>query len=288
MAYTLEQALERELEIGLGREFEGLAEWEKSPSCVDNIPKLDPVKPKALTLGRILCPNAASAFKTLSGVVSRAVKMMDITMGELTRARTAFCRGEFMVGPSDLTRCWPKFRLGVCLDNPAVWSKGSIRKSQNEPVTVAEVIRRLVRPRNLIANNEISYVCEATCDAGTNAFTFPNPHGVCLKTPDRVIHLCPPFWTVKHAPYREQTIIHELVHLAHCANEGGEDTSTAVSIGSPECLAQFVVAVNGRELDPDFVTRCGFTTRCGPYPKPCPCCGKTARATTLPDWRPRR
>jgi hypothetical protein len=79
--------------------------------------------------------------------------------------------------------------------------------------------------------------------------------------------LCPPFWSADHAQFREQTIIHEAVHLTHCAPHG--NTERAIGIGWPECLAQFVVATNGKRLDPGQSRRCGFTKRCGSISEGC-------------------
>lgn len=71
-------------------------------------------------------------------------------------------------------------------------------------------------------------------------------------------------WSSSRELFREQTIIHEAVHLTHC---GMEDLDTAVTIGAPECVAQFVVATNGKSLDPRFVRRCGYIDTCGRFPK---------------------
>ncbi len=250
------------------------------------------------TGARTQCPTRADAFRILSTVVANAVAMLDNTIAELMHAREAACRGDVLGWPNlgDVTACWLQYKLGVCIDDIAAWTAApSANKS------VAEVIRRLVGPRNLIAANAITYVCEAACDAGTNAWVVVRtPAGECIRTPERTIHLCPPFWDPAHAPYREQTIIHETVHLTHCAG-GVEDAARAASIGSPECLAQFVVATNGKKLDPGFVSRCGFTNRCGPIPqgliqrgcggRPAPPVSPDAgkrrpAAKGLPDWKP--
>jgi hypothetical protein len=245
MPYELESELELELEgaYGPGFEWEDESEWERSPGCPSEASlKLVPSKPKALTLRRIRCPKGAEALGILRPVIASAVKMLDTTIGELVRAREAVCRGEPMVGPSDLTRCWLRYRLGVCIDDVSTWTKGSVRKVETEPTPVAEVIRRLVGPRNLLANNEITYICETNrdryCDGRTNAHA-----PVCPRGRNFAIHLCPRFWIPKHVKFREQTIIHEAVHLTHCAR-GDEDRGVKVSIGSLECLAQFVVATN--------------------------------------------
>jgi hypothetical protein len=107
--------------------------------------------------------------------------------------------------------------------------------------------------------------------------------GVCIPNPEEIIHLCPPFWTAAHAKFREQTIIHEAVHLTHCA--ATEDEGTRVTIGSPECLTQFVAATNGMVLDPEFKLRCGLTAKCGPIPKECRAIFRV-KSSALPDWKP--
>lgn len=246
----------------------GLGEPPAAPACEAIPEKYKQGSINKLTAGRVTCPAPPDAAEILRRVVARAVEMLDNTIGELVRARDAACRGEPLGWPNlgELTACWLKYRLGVCIEDLSAWTKGAFRKSSAEPTPVAEVIRRLVVPRNLLASNQISYVCEAACDAGTNAFVVVrNAAGNCITTPDRIIHLCPPFWTHAHARFREQTIIHEAVHLTHCAPHGG--TQRATGVGWPECLAQFVVATNARPLDPGQSTRCGFTDRCGPVPK---------------------
>jgi hypothetical protein len=243
----------------------------KQPLQCEAIPEKYKLRDKGkLTSGRVNCPTRANAVGILRATIARAVEMMDNTIGELVRAREGACRGEPLGWPAigDLTACWLKYRLGVCIDDLSAWTKGAFRKSLTEPTSVAEVIRRLVVPRNLLASNQITYVCEATCDAGVNAFVrVRNAAGQCIRTPDRIIHLCPPFWDPAHAPFREQTIIHEAVHLTHCAPHG--TTERAIGIGWPECLAQFVVATNAKRLDPGQRRRCGFTKRCGDIPKGC-------------------
>jgi len=243
-----------------------------------------------LASGRVNCPTRADAVRILRTTIARAVGMFDNTIGELVRAREAACRGEPLGWPAlgDVTACWLKYRLGVCIDDLSAWTKGAFRKSETEPTPVAEIIRRLAVPRNLLATNQITYVCEAACDAGLNAFVVvTNAAGDCIRTPDRVIHLCPPFWSNAHAPFREQTIIHEAVHLTHCAPHG--TTERATGIGWPECLAQFVVATNGKRLDPGQRRRCGFTKRCGPVSEGCrheTRRGAARSRRTLPDWKP--
>ncbi|MGH9839949.1 MAG: trypsin-like serine peptidase [Blastocatellia bacterium] len=139
---------------------------EQPPQC-EAIPekyKLRDSKDK-LTSGRVNCPTRADAVRILRTTIARAVEMLDKTIGELVRAREAACRGEPLGRPAlgDVTACWLKYRLGVCIDDLSVWTRGTFRKSLTEPVSVAEVIRRLVQPRNLLASNAVTYVCDATC-----------------------------------------------------------------------------------------------------------------------------
>lgn len=248
-----------------------------APQC-ETIP--DKYKLRAgskLTSGRVTCPTRATAARILRPVIQRSIGMMDNTIAELVRAREAACRGEPLGWPTigDLTACWLKYRLGVCIDDLAAWTKGAFRKSLSEPTSVAEIIRRLTVPRNLLATNQIRYVCEAACARDPNAFVrVRNAAGDCIRTPERIIHLCPPFWDAAHAPFREQTIIHEAVHLTHCAPHG--NTERATGIGWPECLAQFVIATNNKPLDPGQRTRCGFSKRCGVVTDGC-------RATMTPN-----
>jgi peptidoglycan hydrolase-like protein with peptidoglycan-binding domain len=247
---------------------------------------------RALTSARVQCPTRADAQRILAPVIKKAVEMLNHTIAELTHARDAACRGEPLGWPNlrEVTACWLKYKLGVCIDDPATWIAGTFSSG-----SVAEVIRRLVRPRDLLASNEIVYICDQTCKKpSTIAWTHVANRDKdgqlrCIPgAPDRKIHLCPPFWTDAQAPFREQTLIHEAVHLTHCA--AAEDTGTRVSIGSPECLAQFVAATNLQALDPDFAERCGFTKRCGAVPRQQfgrNCGAKTAAAPPpLPDWRP--
>jgi hypothetical protein len=222
----------------------------------------------------------------VQAAVKEAVRMLDNTIAELTRAREAACRGEPLGWPNlgDVTACWLKYKLGVCIDDPAAWTAGTF-----EVRSVAEVLRRLVAPRDELATDQITYVCEADCrDPADYAWVkVTGPDGKCLPgTPPEIIHLCPRFWNKDHAPYRAQTLIHEAVHLTHCA-AGTEDTARGVSIGTPECVAQFVAATNGVKLDPEFVGRCGFTNRCGAIPRDAMRrnCGAQL-GPVIPDWKP--
>ena len=246
-------------------------EMEKPAVSCDNRDFPTPIAArKDLTTGRVACPTRATAYRILKRVVENSVRMLDNTIAELTKAREAACRGEPLGSPNlgDVTACWLKYKLSVCIDDLSAWTQ-STKKSRS----VAEVIRRLVGPRELLAKNVIRFICDETatiCTPTTNAYTTPLEHdghgGVrCIPgTPAMEIHLCAPFWNSAHAPFREQTIIHEAVHLTHC---GREDDTVGITIGSPECLAQFVVATNGKRLDPKFLGRCGYSKSCGKPPK---------------------
>src|SRR5215470_9649536 len=186
-------------------------------------------------VSRVQCPTRADAQGVLNSAVANAVRMLDNTIAELTNARKAACQGAPLGWPllGDVTACWLKYKLGVCIEGRSAWTAGTF-----ESRSVAEVIRRLVRPRDLLANNEITYVCNEGCPNDTFAQTFPRAHGVCMPgTPPRTMELCPEFWTPAHAPFREQTIIHEAAHLTHCDHHAAP---IEVGIGSAECLAQFV------------------------------------------------
>lgn len=231
-----------------------------------------------VTNTKVECPTRQDAATILRGVVKRAVQMLDRTIGELVSARQSVCsNGPFPPKLRPLVACWLKHRLSVCIDDLAAWTGGTFQSR-----TVAEVIRRLVRPRNLLASNQIAYECVSSCASPTTlAVVNVAPGGVCVRTPEMRIRLCPPFWNAAHARFREQTLIHEAVHLTHCA--AAEDDGTRVTIGSPECLAQFVASTNGKPLDRAFRLRCGFTTKCGgPIPKDC----LKTRVPELPDWKP--
>jgi hypothetical protein len=257
------------------------------PQC-EAIPEKYKLRDKnKLTSGRVNCPTRADAARILRATVARAVAMLDNTIGELIRAREAACRGEPLGWPAlgDVTACWLKYRLGVCIDDLSVWTRGTFRKSLTEPVSVAEVIRRLAQPRNLLASNAVTYVCDATCPGQRVAWVVArNAAGECIPgTPDRTIHLCPPFWSSEQAPFREQHLIHEAAHLTHCDPHG--TTQVAASVGWAECLAQFVVATNGKKIAPGWEGQCGFTKRCGPVSKGCRK-SEVGKNPTLPDWHP--
>ena len=110
--------------------------------------------------------------------------------------------------------CWLKHRLSVCIDDITAWTGGPLQSR-----SVAEVIRRLVRPRNLLANNRITYECVSSCTSPTMyAWVNTAPGGVCLENPEERIRICPRFWNPGHAKFREQDLIHEA--LSHSLRRG--------------------------------------------------------------------
>ncbi len=198
----------------------------------------------------------------ISGAVARALEILDKTIGELVNARNGVCAGQPPAWPllGDITADWLANRLGVCIDDIQVWTAGTfVNKS------VAEVIRRLTRVRNLIASNGITYICNGPlCAQGDWAYVLIDPS--CQNTPPSLIRLCRNFWIPApgvdpkdHAEFQAQTIIHEASHLYHCTADARGST-----IGVAECLAQFVAATNGGPIDPNFATRCVVTNRCAP------------------------
>jgi hypothetical protein len=234
-------------------------------ACANSAPLAD-LHTRDVTPGKVKC--GTKAFELVKAVVPNAVRMMDCTIRELTEAREAVCRGEPLdrINLREVTGCWLRYKLGACITLPSVWTGPSVRQSEKDRVTIAEIIRRLVKPRDLLASNAVTYQCETSCAKTERAFVNLSwGGGRCFS--DLIIHLCPPFFHPDYK-YHEQTIIHEAVHITHCAG-GKEDKSPGTGIGKPECLAQFVMATNGRALDPDFVRNCTFTDDCGwPMPRP--------------------
>ena len=198
--------------------------------------------------------------KVIAAAVARAIAMLDNTIGELVNARNAVCAGQTPAWPllGDVTLDWLRNRLGVCVDDIGVWTAGTLVNR-----SVAEVIRRLIRVRNLIASNAIMYVCHGPlCDSDDWAYVLIDP--TCRRTEPTIIRLCRNFWIASvdpkiHAEFQAQTILHEASHLYHCTAD-----ARGSSIGVAECLAQFVAATNGSPLDPTFEGRCAVTNRCGP------------------------
>ena len=194
--------------------------------------------------------------------------MLNNTITEVVNGRNAVCQGSAPgTALRPLTLEWLN-RLGVCVNDIRVWTAGTFVNR-----SVAEVIRRLVRARNLIASNSLRYICGGEfCDSETWAYVFPYDNkGDCLPgTPPLVVHLCTRFWEPGvdpdtgiripddvHAEFQAQVIIHEASHLTHCTVD-----RTGYTIGVAECLRQFVAATNGGPMDADFRSRCSTS--------PCP------------------
>jgi hypothetical protein len=259
----------------------------KARKCTDpRIPKIEPYR----SLGRVDCAqasafNVSNPLSVLSKARMRAVEMLNNTINELINARRAVCAGATPAWPllGDATLCWLNRGLSVNTDNIRVWSAHSF-----EPIrSVAEVIRRLIRVRNLIASSGLRYSCTSPdCEPGDWAFVTARDQvtGECLPgTPLMLIRLCRNFWVPGvirdknghcirdargvckkvppkiHADFQAQTIIHEASHLTHCNHK-----EIGHTIALPECLAQFVAATNGSWLDSDFVTNCIGTKPCRP------------------------
>jgi hypothetical protein len=245
------------------------------PRVCDNrsIPARGPITP--FTPNRVSCPTVVFGVADPIGVVreaiARALEMLDNTIGELVDARSRVCQGEMPAWPllGDITLCWLRNGLSVNIDDIRVWEAGTFVNR-----SVAEVIRRLVRVRNLIASNVIRYVCGGRCNPANPASgCVPGDWAfVCLPHPcpagavPTIVHLCRNFWVAAagvdaklHAEFQAQTIIHEASHLYHCTSDARGST-----IGVAECLAQFVAATNGSPLDPNFAGRCVGAARCVP------------------------
>jgi hypothetical protein len=249
-----------------------------APRVCDNrhLPEKGAVQ--ALTARKVACTQQTAfditdPFGALSRAVARAVTMLDETIGNLVNARNAVCAGKTPARPllgklGDIYWDWLRNRMGVCIDDIRVWTAGTFVNG-----SVAEVIRRLVRVRNLIASNSLRYSCSSPrCEPKFWAFVIVrNSAGNCLPgTPQMLIRLCRAFWCPAirddgkpvppevHAEFQAQTIIHEASHLTHCTEDLRGHT-----IGVAECLAQFVAATNGSPIDPNFTARCSTTTRCG-------------------------
>lgn len=246
--------------------FSGYSEAPSPPRVCNNrsLPTLNPVT--AVTPNRVTCAKQPQVFgihdpeAVVSAAVARAIEMIDNTIGELVNARQRVCAGEPPAWPllGDITADWLKNRLGICIDDIRTWTAGTFVNR-----SVAEVIRRLARVRNLIASNVMRYICsDAGCSPGDWAFVFIDP--TCKQTPPTVIRLCHNFWVARdgvsakdQAEFQAQTILHEASHLFHCTVD-----ARGSSIGVAECLAQFVAATNGSPIDPNFAARCAPTTRC--------------------------
>jgi hypothetical protein len=206
----------------------------------------------------------------VSAAAIRALVMLDNTIDQLVSARTKVCAGTApATALSAVAFDWLRNRLSVCVDDLRVWRAGTFVNG-----SVAEVIRRLVRIRNLIASPYLRYSCGSPdCDPDDWAFVRArDAAGNCLPgTPMMLIRLCSNFWHAGKfndgkpvppdvfAEFQAQTIIHEASHLTHCTRD-----FVGRTMGIAECVAQFVAATNNSPLDPRFSRRCATTTACGP------------------------
>lgn len=246
----------------------------------DNVPPIPGLGPVTrFAANKLRCANTVFGETNPVGVVRaavvRALEMLDNTIGELVNARTRVCQGEAPAWPllGDITLEWLRERLSVCVDDIRVWTADTrVNRS------VAEVIRRLVRVRNLIASNHIRYVCGGRCNPADPASGCVAGDWAFICRPDpcptgsipSIVHLCRNFWVratnadgtlvdpLVHAEFQAQTIIHEASHLYHCTRDERGRT-----IGVAECLAQFVAATNRSPIDCNFGNRCMRTTVCG-------------------------
>jgi hypothetical protein len=236
-----------------------------------------PVREPRQPIGKVACSqssahNVANPLSVLKKARERALDMLDKSIDELVNARRAVCAGATPGRPllGDITICWLKNGLGVNIDDIRVWTAGTF-----EPIrSVAEVIRRLVRVRNLLGSSGLRYSCTGSlCASNPTWWAYTTPYdaaGNCLPgTPLMLIRLCGPFWIAGtlvdgtpvradvHAEFQAQTLIHEASHLTHCTGDLRGRT-----IGVAECLAQFVAATNDSWLDPRFVDVCVGAERC--------------------------
>lgn len=238
------------------------------------IPQRSDIRPFAI--GRFACAQRRNdRFVIVNRAITRALEMLNNTITEVINGRNAVCLGSAPgTNMRPITLQWLN-RLGVCVNDINVWTAGTFVNR-----SVAEVIRRLVRVRNLIASNSLRYICGGEhCGRETWAYVFPyDDEGQCLPgTPPLVVHLCPRFfnpgWDPKtrtripdhvHQEFQAQTIIHEASHLTHCTKD-----LIGYTVGVAECLSMFVAVTNGSPLDPDFLSRC-TTSRCAKLPAVAP------------------
>jgi hypothetical protein len=271
---------------GLGYYGYGYSPWggygAPPAACTMDIPPRAPVTaiPFKGDAKHMMCPpgylGRSDHGAVIAAAVARAIAMLERTIGLLETARANVCSGA-PHGLDQLTTWWMTSRLGVCVDQTHVWTDGTFVN-----LSVAEVIRRLIRVRNVLAKNEILYVCNpapfcgVTCDKDLWAWvcvaTFVD-NGDCVNTTSAdVIRLCPRFWTPRsndpqelkdHAEFQAQTLIHEVSHLTHCTRD-----VRGHSIGVAECLTQLVAITNDSPVECMFANRCAVTTTCGPVVDP--------------------
>ncbi len=229
-----------------------------------------PAREPRRAIGKVACSQAsafgvADPLGVLKKARERALDMLDSTIDQLLNARTAVCAGATAAPPllSPIAFCWLNDGLGVNTDDIRVWTAGTF-----EPVrSIAEVMRRLVRVRNLLGSSGLRYSCTSpNCGQGWWAFTTALDNaGNCLpRISMLLIRLCRPFWIARNgvseatqAEFRAQTLIHEASHITHC-NVAERGRTIAV----PERLSESVGATNGSPLDPHFVDSCLGTGRC--------------------------
>lgn len=222
--------------------------------------------------------NVANPFDVLSRAVARAVAMLDHTINRLVTARAAVCGGTPPTPAllDDASWTFMRRQLSVCVDDVQAWTAGAFVNR-----SVAEVIRRLARVRDLIASNAILYICNPApcddgggCSAGTWAFVCMFCDGGRERS---VVRLCRDFWIpaeiepgrrvddATHEAFQAQTIIHEASHLYYCTVDRPPNRPNwfGFTIGVAECLTQFVAIMNGAPIDQSFLTHCTESNRCG-------------------------
>ena len=98
-------------------------------NCNSDKPPSPSAVNRALTGGKLQCSTQADAQLILAPIIKKAVAMLDHTIAELTHARESACRGEPLGYPNlrDSTACWLKYKLGVCIDDPAAWTAGTFQ-----------------------------------------------------------------------------------------------------------------------------------------------------------------
>jgi hypothetical protein len=221
--------------------------------------------------------NVANPFDVLSRAVARAVAMLDHTINRLVTARAGVCGGTSPTSAllDDASWTFMRRHLSICVDDVQTWTSGAFVNR-----SVAEVIRRLARVRDLIASNGILYICNpASCDdgGGCSAGTWAFVCMFCDGGQERsVIRLCRDFWIpaeiepgrriddATHESFQAQTIIHEASHLYYCTVDRPPNRPNwfGFTIGVAECLTQFVAIMNGAPIDPSFLTHCTESNRC--------------------------
>lgn len=193
----------------------------------------------------------------LEKISQRAVKMLDSTINELTKVRTAINAGKPIGWPlmSDTFALSLAKRMRINVNDKSSWTGEG-------PGKVGLVIRWLSNVRKIIAGGHIWYTClSSECSTGDWAWVYnsKHPENIRLKRNFFRIHLCHRFWKPKagvsvadHFEFQAQTIIHEASHIYyHTSDDPGRGAGVA------ECMAQFIAETNNGPLDKDFIKRCG-------------------------------